>query len=102
MIPVRTMKHIPQMREIPHLNPQRLGNLHGTIASLDKSREMAVNGSEGYTYLHSHSQALLAENLELSRRLQTLKSLTESSAMESRDSSPNDQSYSSYTLKFLN
>ena len=102
MIPVRTMKHIPQMREIRHLNPQRLGSLYQlTIASLDRAREMAVNGSEGYTYLHSHSQALLAENLELSRRLQTLKSLTKSSAMESRDSSANEQSHSSYTIKLL-
>ncbi len=51
MIPVRTMKHIPQMREIPHLNPQRLGNLHETIAPLDKARETAINSLQGYPYL---------------------------------------------------
>lgn len=103
MIPVRTMKHIPQMREIPHLNPQRLGNLHElTIAPLDKARETAINGLQGYPYLPSQCQALFAENLELSRRLQALKSLTKFSAMESRDSSRNDQSHSPYTVKFLN
>ena len=103
MIPVRTMKHIPQMREIPHLNPQRLGNLHElTIAPLDKARETAINGLQGYPYLPSQCQALFAENLELSRRLQTLKSLTEWSVVERRDGSPNDQSHSSYILKFLN
>ncbi|MFM7906876.1 MAG: gas vesicle protein, partial [Microcystis sp.] len=48
MIPVRTMKHIPQMREIPHLNPQRLGSLHETIAPLDKARETAINSLQGY------------------------------------------------------
>jgi len=86
MIPVRTMKHIPQMREIPHLNPQRLGNLHETIAPLDKAREtainilkrsrslqqltiasvdrareMAINGWASDFYLYSQSQALLTE-----------------------------------------
>ena len=102
MIPVRTMKHIPQMREIPHLNPQRLGNLHETITPLDKARETAINGLQGYTYLPSQCQALFAENLELSRRLQAFKSLAKLSAMESRDTSANDQSHSLYTLKFLN
>jgi len=102
MIPVRTMKHIPQMREIPHLNPQRLGNLHETIAPLDKARETAINGLQGYPYLPSQCQALFAENLELSRRLQALKSLGKLSAMESRDTSPNEQAHSLYTLKFLN
>ncbi|CCI15612.1 GvpX [Microcystis aeruginosa PCC 9807] len=102
MIPVRTMKHIPRMREIPHLNPQRLGSLHETIAPLDKARETAISGLQGYPYLPSQGQALFAENLELSRRLQALKSLAKLSAIESRDSSPNDQSHSLYTLKFLN
>ena len=103
MIPVRTMKHIPQMREIPHLNPQRLGNLHElTIAPLDKARETTINGLQGYPYLPSQCQALFAENLELSRRLQTLKSLTKWSVVERRDGSPNDQAHSSYILKFLN
>jgi hypothetical protein len=101
MIPVRTMKHIPQMREIPHLNPQRLGNLHETIAPLDKVREMAINCLQGYPYLPSQCQALFAENLELLHRLQTVKSLTKSSAMESRGTSPNDYAHSLYTLKFL-
>lgn len=59
MIPVRTMKHIPQMREIPHLNPQRLGNLHETIAPLDKARETAINSLQGYPYLPSQGQALV-------------------------------------------
>ncbi|MFN9673009.1 MAG: gas vesicle protein, partial [Microcystis sp.] len=66
-----------------------------------RAREMAINGWEGDSYLPSQSQALLAENLELSRRLQALKSLAKLSAIESRDSSPNDQSHSLYTLKFL-
>ncbi|MEY3555586.1 MAG: hypothetical protein RLZZ580_1641 [Cyanobacteriota bacterium] len=44
---------------------------------------MAINGWESDPYLPSQSQALLAENLELSRRLQTLKSLTKLSAEES-------------------
>ena len=103
MIPVRTMKHIPQMREIPHLNPQRLGNLHElTVAPLDKAREMAIDGCQGYPHLPSQCQALLTENLELSPRLQALKSLAKLSAMESRDTSPNEQAHSLYTLKFLN
>jgi hypothetical protein len=89
------------MREIPHLNPQRLGNLHETIAPLDKARETAINGLPGYPYLPSQCQALFAENLELSRRLQAVKSLAKLSVMESRDSSPNEQAHSLYTLKFL-
>ena len=55
---------------------------------------MAINGWEGDSYLPSQSQALLAENLEISRRLQTLeaelqalKSLPQSRAMESHDTS---------------
>ena len=95
MIPVRTMKHIPQMREIPHLNPQRLGSLHETIAPLDKARETAISGLQGYPYLPSQGQALFAENLELSRRLQALKSLAKLSATESHDTSPNDEAHSS-------
>jgi hypothetical protein len=102
MIPVRTMKHIPRMREIPHLNPQRLGSLHETIAPLDKARETAISGLQGYPYLPSQGQALFAENLELSRRLQALKSLAKLSAIESRDPSPNEPAHSLYTLKFLN
>ena len=77
------------------------------IASVDKAREMGINWWEGDPYLHSQSQALLAENRELSLRLQTLeteletlKSLSQLSAMESRDTSANDQSHSLYTLKF--
>ena len=100
---VPTIKHIPQMREIPHLNPQRLGNLHElTIAPLDQARETAINSLQGYPHLPSQCQALLTENLELSRRLQALKSLAKLSAMESRDTSPNEQAHSLYTLKFLN
>ncbi|GAL94800.1 MAG: gas vesicle protein [Cyanobacteriota bacterium] len=34
---------------------------------------MEINGWEGDSYLPSQSQALLAENLEISRRLQTLE-----------------------------
>jgi hypothetical protein len=34
---------------------------------------MAINVWEDDSYLYSQSQALLAENLELSRRLQTLE-----------------------------
>ena len=44
---------------------------------------MAINGWESDPYLPSQSQALLAENRELSRRLQSLKSLTKLSAEES-------------------
>jgi hypothetical protein len=72
------------------------------IASVDKAREMGINWWEGDPYLHSQSQALLAENRELSLRLQTLeteletlKSLTQLSAMESHDTSPNDEAHSS-------
>ena len=72
------------------------------IASVDKAKEMGINWLEGDPYLHSQSQALLAENRELSLRLQTLeteletlKSLTQLSAMESRDTSPNDEAHSS-------
>jgi len=72
------------------------------IASVDKAREMGINWWEGDPYLHSQSQALLAENRELSLRLQTLeteletlKSLTQLSAMESHDPSPNDEAHSS-------
>lgn len=43
------------------------------IASVDKAREMGINWWEGDPYLHSQSQALLAENRELSLRLQTLE-----------------------------
>lgn len=71
------------------------------IASVDKAREMGINWWEGDPYLHSQSQALLAENQELSNRLQTLeaelqalKSLTQSSAVESHDLSPNDEAHS--------
>lgn len=63
---------------------------------------MAINVWEDESYLYSQSQALLAENLELSRRLQTLeaelqalKSLSQSGAMDSHDTSPNDQAHSS-------
>ena len=72
------------------------------IASVDKAREMGINWWEGDPYLHSQSQALLAENRELSLRLQTLeteletlKSLAKVSAMESHDTSPNDEAHSS-------
>ena len=72
------------------------------IASVDKAREMGINWWEGDPYLHSQSQALLTENRELSLRLQTLeteletlKSLTQLSAMESHDPSPNDEAHSS-------
>ncbi len=71
------------------------------IASVDKAREMGINWWEGDPYLHSQSQALLAENQELSNRLQTLeaelqalKSLTQSSAVESHDLGPNDEAHS--------
>ncbi len=71
------------------------------IASVDKAREMGINWWEGDPYLHSKSQALLAENQELSQRLQileselqTLKSLTQSSVIESHDLSPNDEAHS--------
>ena len=72
------------------------------IASVDKAREIGINWWEGDPYLHSQSQALLAENRELSLRLQTLeteletlKSLTQLSATESHDTSPNDEAHSS-------
>jgi len=72
------------------------------IASVDKAREMGINWWEGDPYLHSQSQALLAENRELSLRLQTLeteletlKSLSQLSAIESHDTSPNDEAHSS-------
>jgi hypothetical protein len=70
------------------------------IASVDKAREMGINWWEGDPYLHSKSQALLAENQELLQRLQTLeaelqtlKSLTESRVIESHDPSPNDEAH---------
>jgi hypothetical protein len=72
------------------------------IASVDKAREMGINWWEGDPYLHSQSQALLAENRELSLRLQTLeteletlKSLTQLTAMESYDTSPNNEAHPS-------
>ena len=85
------------------MNPQRLGSLQQlTIAAVDRAREMAINGWVGDSYLYSQSQALLAENLGLSRQLQTLeaelqalKSLSQSGAMGSHDTSPNDQAHSS-------
>jgi len=72
------------------------------IASVDKAKEMGINWWEGDPYLQSRSQALLAENRELSLRLQTLeteletlKSLSQLSATESHDTSPNDEAHSS-------
>jgi len=63
---------------------------------------MAINGWEGDSYPYSQSQALLAENPELSRRLQTpeaelqaFKSLPQSGAMDSHDTRPNDEAHSS-------
>ena len=63
---------------------------------------MAINGWEGDSYLPSQSQALLAENRELSLRLQTmeteletLKSLTQLGEIESHDTSPNNEAHPS-------
>jgi ABC-type phosphate transport system auxiliary subunit len=70
------------------------------ISSVDKAREIGINWWEGDPYLHSQSQTLLAENQELSRRLQTLetelqtlKSLTQASAIENHDSNPNGKAH---------
>lgn len=71
------------------------------IASVDKAREIGINWWESDPYLNSQSQALLTENKELSQRLQSLeaelkalKSLTQSSAIESHDTSPNNEKHS--------
>ncbi|AKE64857.1 hypothetical protein MYAER_2513 [Microcystis aeruginosa NIES-2549] len=45
------------------MNPQTVKKFTRlTIASVDRAREMAINGWEGDSYPYSQSQALLAEN----------------------------------------